>query len=93
MNEEEIWLCPIYNPDGYVAGSRYNAHGTDLNRDYPDPIIDPIDDPAGREPETQAFMYFGYGHRFVQGANYHGGALVVNYPWDAEGHTPSGLAR
>lgn len=79
----EIWLLPIYNPDGYVAGSRYNAHGVDLNRDYPDRFTDPVDDPAGREPETQAAMGWGHAHRFVMGANYHGGALVVNFPWDA----------
>lgn len=83
VDKMEIWLCPIYNPDGYVAGTRYNAHGADLNRDFPDRFTDPIDDPAGREPETQAFMYFGYDHRFVMGANYHGGAQVLNYPWDA----------
>jgi hypothetical protein len=83
VDEMEIWLCPVHNPDGYVAGSRYNAHGVDLNRDFPDRITDPVDDPAGREPETQAFMYFGYDHRFVMGANYHTGARVVNYPWDS----------
>ncbi len=83
VDEMEIWLCPIHNPDGYVASTRYNAHGVDLNRDFPDRITDPVDDPAGREPETQAFMYFGYGMRFVMGANYHGGARVVNYPWDS----------
>jgi len=83
VDEMEIWLCPIHNPDGYVVGSRYNAHGQDLNRDFPDRITDPVDDPAGREPETQAFMNLGYAHRFVMGANYHGGAQVVNYPWDS----------
>ena len=89
VNGIEIWICPLHNPDGYVSGSRYNAHGTDLNRDFPDPITDPVDDPAGREPETQAFMYLGYDHRFILSANYHGGALVVNYPWDSrEAYTP-----
>ena len=83
VNNMEIWLCPIYNPDGYVNGSRYNAHYVDLNRDFPDRFTDPIDDPAGREPETQAFMTFGYAHRFVMGANYHAGEQVLNYPWDA----------
>jgi hypothetical protein len=83
VDKMEIWLCPIYNPDGYVAGSRNNAHNINLNRDFPDRFTDPIDDPTGREPETQAFMNFGYDHRFVMGANYHGGAQVLNYPWDA----------
>lgn len=83
VNEIEIWLCPIHNPDGYVNGSRYNAHGIDLNREFPDRFTDPVDDPAGHEPENQAFMYLGYAQRFVMGANYHGGELVFNYPWDA----------
>lgn len=83
VDEMEIWLLPIYNPDGYVAGSRYNAHGVDLNRNYPDRITDPVDDPSGREPETQVFMNFGYDRHFVMGANYHTGALVVNFPWDS----------
>ena len=79
----EIWLCPIYNPDGFVAGSRYNANGIDLNRNYPDRFTDPEDDPAGQELENQVFMNLSYQRRFVMGANYHGGALVFNYPWDA----------
>jgi hypothetical protein len=83
VNEIEIWICPIYNPDGYIAGSRYNANGIDLNRNYPDRFTDPVDDPAGHEIETQVFMNFGYDHHFVMGANYHGGTLVLNYPWDA----------
>lgn len=89
VNDMEIWICPHSNPDGYVAVTRYNAHGVDLNRTFPDPITDPNDDPAGREPEVQHFMYFGYDHRFILSANYHGGALVVNYPWDCQAaYTP-----
>src|SRR4030042_384749 len=83
VDKMEIWLCPIYNPDGYVAGSHNNANGQDLNRDFPDRFVDPIDNPAGHELETQAFMNFVYAHRFVMGANYHGGAQVLNYHWDA----------
>jgi carboxypeptidase D len=83
VDNMETWICPIYNPDGYVLGQRWNAHWEDLNRDFPDRITDPNDTPNGREPETQAFMNFGYAHRFSMGANYHGGAQVLNYPWDA----------
>ncbi len=82
VNGLETWLCPIHNPDGYVAGSRYNAHGVDLNRNFPDRDIDPIDTMLGHEMENQAFMNLGYTHHFVMGANYHTGALVVNYVWD-----------
>jgi uncharacterized repeat protein (TIGR01451 family) len=82
VNNIETWLCQFHNPDGYMNGSRYNANGYDLNRDFPDPLTDPIDSPLGRQVETQAFMNQGYTRHFVMGANYHTGALVVNYPWD-----------
>ncbi len=89
VNGIEIWICPMHNPDGFVAVSRYNAHGVDMNRDFPDPVTDPNDSPVGREPEVQAFMNFGYDHRFVLSINYHGGALVMNYPWDCQAaYTP-----
>ncbi len=80
VDSMEIWLCPIYNPDGYTSGSRYNHNGYDLNRNYPDRFTGP---PQFLQPETQAFMSFEDAHRFVMGANYHGGAQVLNYPWDA----------
>ncbi len=88
VNEMEVWLFPIFNPDGYMSGSYYNAHGVNLNRDFPDRITDPVDDPAGREPETQAAMAFGYSHSLTMGANYHSGALVVNLPWDSVPDSP-----
>ncbi len=89
VNNAEIWIQPMSNPDGFVAVSRYNASGIDLNRDFPDPVNDPVDNPAGRAIETQNLMNFGYAHRFILSANYHGGALVVNYPWDSfVGYTP-----
>jgi hypothetical protein len=80
VNKMEIWLCPIYNPDGYVHGTRYNSNGYDLNRNYPDRFNGP---PTNPQPETLAFMDFEIAHRFVMGANYHGGEQVLNYPFDA----------
>jgi protein MpaA len=33
--ESELWIIPDLNPDGVVAGTRDNAHGVDLNRNFP----------------------------------------------------------
>jgi protein MpaA len=31
----DLWLLPNLNPDGYAADTRQNAHGVDLNRNFP----------------------------------------------------------
>jgi carboxypeptidase D len=86
VNNVEIWILPLHNPDGYVNVSRYNANGYDLNRVFPDPNVDPTDTPVGRPLEDQNIMNFGYAHNFILSANYHGGALVANYPWDVQSY-------
>ncbi len=82
LNNTEIWICPLMNPDGYVNGERYNAAGIDLNRNFPMPngITNPDGNPTA--VENIAMMDFSQDHNFAIGINFHGGALVINYPWD-----------
>ena len=90
VNNMEIFICPLANPDGtYYGGDnsvngarRYNINGVDLNRNYPDPQNGQHPDGYAWQPETVAFMDFATQHHFVAGVNFHGGAEVVNYPWD-----------
>jgi hypothetical protein len=95
LNGTELYICPLANPDGSyrTAGNdtmnttgntatRANANNIDLNRNYPDPIGGLHPDGAVYQPETTAFLNFEAGRHFVLSANYHGGAEVVNFPWD-----------
>lgn len=83
VDNYEIHILPLHNPDGYVAGTRYNDNGIDLNRNFPVPDGTIGDDGTWTEEvETIAFKDYGLGHDFVISQNGHSGALVVNYPWD-----------
>ncbi|MCB5247552.1 MAG: M14 family zinc carboxypeptidase [Candidatus Cloacimonetes bacterium] len=83
VDNTEIWICPMMNPDGFVLGQRYNANGVDLNRNYPMPFGgNQHPDGNAWAQENVAMMDFCNGHLFVLSANFHGGALVANYPWD-----------
>lgn len=82
VNNTEMWISPMMNPDGYVLGQRYNAAGIDLNRNFPMPtgVDHPDDNNWGIE--NIAMMDFSNAHNFALSINFHGGALVINYPWD-----------
>jgi hypothetical protein len=82
VDETELWIQPLMNPDGYDRSprTRENAHGVDLNRTFPN--YGEVPSPEGREPEVQVIMNWSAQHTFICSANFHGGALVVNYPYD-----------
>jgi len=86
VNNHEIHIMPTMNPDGSKRMRRGNAKWVDLNRDFPDfTTQDNTNNPSGREPETSAIMKFQAKRNFSLSANFHGGAEVVNYPWDTTG--------
>jgi hypothetical protein len=96
IDETEIWINPNANPDGtywggddtvadairsYTTASGADS-GVDGNRNFPD--FHNGDHPDGYEwwTETEAMMALAEAKTFVLSANFHGGAEVVNYPWD-----------
>jgi len=97
VDETEIWINPLANPDGTYRGGddsvadairNYTTadgdnSGVDPNRNFPDPGDGdyPVDN-ASWWPETVAMMALAESKTFVLSANFHGGVEVVNYPWD-----------
>ncbi len=90
VNNLDIFIFPNTNPDGtYYGGNssvsgarRANANGIDMNRNYPDPHSSAHPDGNAYQTETQWFMTLAETYPFTMAANYHGGAEVMNYPWD-----------
>lgn len=84
VNNTEIFIMPSMNPDGSDLKQRANAKWSDLNRNFPDQTTDRESSPNGRQIETQAVMKFQAGRKFSLSANFHGGTIVANYPWDSK---------
>jgi carboxypeptidase D len=98
VDSTAIWIQPLMNPDGYEGVRRGNGNNLDLNRNFPiwgsefagTIFEDEALGATGREPETAAIMEWTAANSFVLSANFHGGALVVNYPYDFEPGIGSG---
>jgi hypothetical protein len=84
VNNTEIYIMPSMNPDGSELKQRANAKSVDLNRSFPDMTRDTQNSQTGREVEIVAMMKFQASRQFSLSANFHGGTIVANYPWDSK---------
>ena len=87
-----IYMVPVYNPDGFVAGVRENANGVDLNRDFDLPSTATK---AVTQPETKAFLALLNGERQKEGFSlelfmeYHCCIGGLIHPWTHADKSPS----
>jgi Zinc carboxypeptidase/FlgD Ig-like domain/Carboxypeptidase regulatory-like domain len=82
IDNREIWLYYMVNPDGRVADERENANEVDCNRDSgymwdawggsPGPFS---------QPESKALRDCHYNRQFVVHTTYHSGTEYISCPW------------
>ena len=86
-------MVPMANPDGFVADSRYNANGVDLNRncdlDWDADSREPPGPYPWSEPEARAIRDFILEHEPAKIVSLHWALAEI----DADGPQSTGLAR
>lgn len=85
----------IYKPDGTSdLSGRYNGNGIDLNRTYPDPFSSTAYQTQynNTEQENKDMIQYMNAHHFVMAACMHGGAEILNFPWDTYTSSQRSLA-
>ncbi len=98
VDGQEIWIAPLWNPDGYPT-SRRNGNDVDLNRNYPflwDTECSGSTDPgsgtyrgpaAGSEPETRTMMAFSEDQRFTKVLDFHSSGRETLFAYRCSPHT------
>lgn len=82
INNREIWIYPMINPDGRVNMSRYNGNQIDLNRDFGYMWnAEGSSKSSFSQVETKAIRNCIYANQFVIHLNGHSGSENVFYPW------------
>jgi PKD repeat protein len=82
VDNREIWLYLMVNPDGRVGMTRYNNNGVDLNRDWGYMWAQEGGSTgAYSQIETKALRQITFNNQFVVHTTYHSGTEFISYPW------------
>ena len=89
VNDLEIWVIPLLNPDGHENGTRENANGVDLNRDF-GWNWDGWKGSTGTysQPETRSLQEFCLKENVSLSATLHCEGNIFLYPWC---HSPNNV--
>jgi hypothetical protein len=90
LDEMVLIINPLSNPDGtyfqsdtsLYGATRFNRNSNDLNRDFPDIRLGMDYSTDDLQKENQAMVKYAEKFKSSLSANFHGGAEVLNYPWD-----------
>ncbi len=90
IDNREIWLYLMVNPDGRVAMTRQNNNGVDLNRDW-GYMWDGWGSSTGAysQPESKALRECMYNNQFVVHTTYHSGTEYISLPWSYRSSQPT----
>jgi len=90
IDNREIWLYLMVNPDGRVNVIRYNNNGVDLNRDW---MYMWNGEGSSTGPcsqvESKALRSCMYNNQFVVHTTYHGGTEYISLPWSYRSSQPT----
>ncbi|MDT8393395.1 MAG: M14 family zinc carboxypeptidase [Bacteroidales bacterium] len=89
IDNREIWIYYMVNPDGRENMTRYNNAGVDLNRDY-GYMWDAWGGSTGAfsQIETKKLRNCAYENQFVVHTTYHSGTEYISCPWSYRPEAP-----
>ena len=90
VNEHEVFILPMQNPDGVTANTRTNANGVNLNRDY-GYMWEGWEGSSDffSQPETRLIRQDEEAHEYAMSLDYHSGAVYICMPWGYSGVFPA----
>jgi len=82
VDDLEIWVIPLLNPDGHENGTRENFNGVDLNRDFGWNWDGWGGSTAAySQPETRSLQEFCLEENVSLSATLHSSGNILLYPW------------